>query len=130
MKELEIVKHLPPSLNLVKIHQQHLESENNLYIFEEYCEGGNMAELKTNRNGKDYAEEEIFDIFFQLISGFMELRKAGIFHEDIKPQNILKKNNLYKFTDFGISQLSGNYETSIVRKGTLSYVPPEKLKPT
>ena len=56
------------------------------------------------------------------------MRKAGVFHEDIKPQNILKKNNLLKFTDFGISQLSDNYETSIVRKGTLSYMPPEKLK--
>ena len=87
-----------------------------------------MAELKASRKGKMYSEDEIFEIFFQIISGFLDMRKAGVFHEDIKPQNILKKNNILKFTDFGISQLSDNYETSIVRKGTLSYMPPEKLK--
>lgn len=38
------------------------------------------------------------------------------------------KNNLYKITDFGISQLAGNIEVSAIRKGTLTYMPPEKLK--
>lgn len=33
------------------------------------------------------------------------MRKSNIFHEDIKPQNILIKNNIFKFTDFGISQI-------------------------
>lgn len=129
LKELSIIKHLPSSPNLVKIHQQHLESENNLYIFEEYCDGGNMAEFKASEAGKFLTEENIFDIFFQIVSGFLQLRNAGVFHEDIKPQNILKKNNILKFTDFGISQLADNYQKSIVRKGTLSYMPPEKLKP-
>ncbi len=68
-----------------------------------------MAEIKAARNGKPYTEDEVFDIFFQIVSGFFCLRSAGIFHEDIKPQNILKKHNLYKFTDFGISQLVDNY---------------------
>ncbi len=67
-------------------------------------------------------------MFFQIISGFLDLRKGNIFHEDIKPQNILIKNNLYKLTDFGISQLANRIEVSEVRKGTLIYMPPEKLK--
>jgi serine/threonine protein kinase len=67
-------------------------------------------------------------LFFQIVNGFILLRKHNIFHEDIKPENIMIKNNLYKITDFGISQLAGNIEVSAIRKGTLTYMPPEKLK--
>lgn len=54
-------------------------------------------------------------MFFQLFNGLKSLLKAGIIHEDIKPNNILLKyshslpgdiGNIYKFCDFGISQLS------------------------
>lgn len=66
----------------------------------------------------------MFNLFFQVVTGFIELRKNNIFHEDIKPENILIRNNLYKLADFGISQLAGKIEVSAVRKGTLIYMPP------
>lgn len=34
LKELTIIKNLPACPNIVKTHKQHLESENNLYIFQ------------------------------------------------------------------------------------------------
>jgi serine/threonine protein kinase len=34
LKELKIIKNLPKCPNLVQTHKQHLESENNLYIFQ------------------------------------------------------------------------------------------------
>lgn len=89
-----------------------MESNNNFYLFEEYCNGGNLYEQKFNRKGKAYSEEEVYNIFFQVVSGFLDLRRSNIFHEDIKPQNIMIKNNLYKLTDFGISQLSDQIEVS------------------
>ena len=61
------------------------------------------------RKGERFSEEEVFNLFYQITKGFLELRKAGIFHEDIKPQNILIKNNVYKLTDFGISQIAGKH---------------------
>lgn len=34
LQELDIVQHLPKCPNIVHIHKQHLESDNNLYIFQ------------------------------------------------------------------------------------------------
>lgn len=50
-------------------------------------------------------EGEAFDLFYQLGRGYLDLYKAGIIHEDIKPSNILIKGRLYKYCDFGVSQL-------------------------
>lgn len=47
LKELKIIKNLPSCPNIVKTHKQHLESDNNLYIFQEYCEAGTLATYKT-----------------------------------------------------------------------------------
>jgi len=40
----------------------------------------------------------------------LDLIAGKIYHEDIKPQNILIKNNIYKLTDFGISRLASRTE--------------------
>jgi serine/threonine protein kinase len=142
LKELEIIRRLPDSPNLVKIYSQHFESENNFYIFEELCSGGNLYELIRRRKDNPFTEEEVFQLFFQLSKGVIALQHSNIYHEDLKPQNILIEGNLFKITDFGISQFIGNVEVngakkdssekkeSDMRRGTLIYMPPEKLKGT
>lgn len=49
LKELRIIQNLPDCPNLVKTHRQHLESENNLYIFQEYCESGTLINYRLQR---------------------------------------------------------------------------------
>lgn len=56
------------------------------------------------------------------------LLEAGIVHEDIKPANILKKGPIFKLCDFGVSEISRDYVQTTTRRGTISYMPPEKLK--
>lgn len=57
------------------------------------------------KKGKNpFTEDEVFNLFYQVSLGFIDLIEGKIFHEDIKPQNILIKNGVYKLTDFGISQ--------------------------
>ena len=48
-----------------------------------------------------YSEPELYNIMFQLISTLSYLQKMHITHRDIKPQNILISNGLYKLCDFG-----------------------------
>lgn len=52
LKELRIIQNLPPCPNLVRTHKQHLESENNLYIFQEFCEGGTLMNFRSERQGQ------------------------------------------------------------------------------
>ena len=48
-----------------------------------------------------YTEKELFIIMSQLISTLALLQKNHITHRDIKPQNILISNGLFKLSDFG-----------------------------
>ena len=50
---------------------------------------------------KYYSEKEIIDIIFQLIKTLALMQKNHITHRDIKPQNILIINGMYKLCDFG-----------------------------
>ena len=48
-----------------------------------------------------YTEQELDNIMIQLISTLAFLQKMHITHRDIKPQNILISNGIYKLCDFG-----------------------------
>lgn len=59
--------------------------------------------------------------------GYQILWQNGIIHQDLKPDNVLIKNNRLKITDFGFSILTDSYVPSLLREGTFHYMPPEKL---
>jgi hypothetical protein len=48
-----------------------------------------------------YTQPELFDIIKQLVSCYSLLQKNNISHRDVKPQNVLILNGLYKLCDFG-----------------------------
>jgi len=48
-----------------------------------------------------YTENELLNIIKQLINCYSLLQKCNITHRDVKPQNILIINTLYKICDFG-----------------------------
>lgn len=73
MKELRIIQSLPDCPNLVKTHKEHLESGNNLYIFQEYCESGTLINYRLQRGETPLGEEEIYDLFFQVATGLITL---------------------------------------------------------
>ena len=68
----------------------------------ELCERDFELEIKTRAAyNQFYTEKEMYDIIFQLISTLSLLQKSHITHRDIKPQNILISNGVYKLNDFG-----------------------------
>ena len=78
---------------------------------------------------KYYTEGELMAILSQLIRTFALLQKNNITHRDIKPQNILIANNMYKICDFGEAKIissSGVIQQSI--RGTELYMSPILFK--
>ena len=72
------------------------------YELMEKCEKDWNTEI-SNRNklGLYYSEIEIINIMTQLINTLSLLQKNHITHRDIKPQNILVLDGIYKLCDFG-----------------------------
>ena len=72
------------------------------YELMELCDKDFEQEIKERSVYNNfYTEEEIYNIMLQLISTLAILQKMHITHRDIKPQNILISNGIYKLCDFG-----------------------------
>ena len=68
----------------------------------ELCERDFEHEIKARAQFQSfYTETELNNVMFQLISTLSFLQKSHITHRDIKPQNILISNGIYKLCDFG-----------------------------
>ena len=70
--------------------------KNHLYLFLEYCNQGDLSKYIYSNNSS-YDEEYIY----QIIKGLQCLFNSKIIHRDIKPHNILIKDNVIKISDFG-----------------------------
>ena len=82
-------------------------------------------EIKKRREKKQYyTEGELFDILKQLTSTFSLLQKNNITHRDIKPQNILIVNGVYKVCDFGEAKVTNSDIIRQTIKGTELYMSP------
>ena len=95
----------------------HFYEDGALHLVMEYCEGGS---LKDRIRLKNYTETEVFAWLQVLAKTLRIIHNKGVYHKDIKPDNILfSKNGTIKISDFGIANL---------KIGTKSYMSPEALQ--
>ena len=101
-------------------------SEFHFYVLMELAETDWDKEIKTRKQQKKYyTEGELYDILRQLTKTFAFLQKNNITHRDIKPQNILVVNKVYKICDFGEAKVTdGNDVIHQSIKGTELYMSP------
>ena len=59
-----------------------------------------------SKNQLFYTESELMNIIKQLVECYSLLQKCNITHRDVKPQNILIINDLYKICDFGEAMIT------------------------
>lgn len=78
------------------------EYEGRHYIVMEYVRGRTLKQLISQRGALD--KKEAVDIMIQLTSAVQHAHENNIIHRDIKPQNVLVKDDgTVKITDFGIA---------------------------
>ena len=99
------------------------------FIVMEYVEGNSLKDNIKLRGRIPY--KEAVWIMKQLCSGIMEAHRNNIIHRDIKPQNILVKNDgTCKIADFGIAVLNNSFELTSKDTvlGSVHYLAPELSK--
>ncbi|VWU52195.1 NIMA related kinase 3 [Hepatocystis sp. ex Piliocolobus tephrosceles] len=124
MNELNILKKLRNCENVIQL-VDYVKSNDKLCIIVEYCEQGDLYTDILNRkmNNQMYTEEEILNIFNQILNGLSYIHKNQITHSDLKSTNIFIKNNVIKIGDFGLSNVGSNKNL-----GTLNCLSYESIK--
>ena len=114
--------------NIIDIYDVVIENDQ-IYIFMEYCEFGNLRDFFQKRELKI---EQKVEIMSQIAQGIEHLHAKKIIHRDLNPQNILlqKKSDgtpEVKISDFGFSKFlePGQQSTMSSDKGTLAFKAPE-----
>ena len=136
-------------------HREHLKSTQDLYLYMEYCGGGDLSMVIKNlkKNNKFAEEEYVWRILSQLTTALYRCHygsdpaevgsnilgappkpsglkgKQGqvtILHRDLKPENIfLGTDNTVKLGDFGLSKQMHAHDFASTYVGTPFYMSPE-----
>lgn len=121
---------IPPHKNLVKFYRA-WEEIDHLYIQTELCEQS-LQMYCTQKHA--LPEDEIWNIFVDLLEAVHHLHSNDMIHDDIKPENIfLTKHKICKLGDFGlVINLKNPNDVKSAEEGDSKYLAPEVLngKPT
>ncbi|KAK7281374.1 hypothetical protein RIF29_09316 [Crotalaria pallida] len=121
---LKVLKHP----NVVRLYEV-LASKTKIYMVLEYVTGGELFD-KIQSQGK-LTETEGRKIFQELIDGVSYCHSKGVFHRDLKLENVLvDANGNIKITDFNLSALPQNFRADGLLHttcGSPNYVAPEIL---
>lgn len=137
MREIEVLRQIRGNhiVQLIDVKR----TPNNLYIFIDYCDGGDLE--KKMKVQKSFTEEECLSILKQISDAFITLDQmkivnnkghtVSIMHRDIKPANILFHKGQVKIADFGFAKLVDEVDKNIKKAhtllGTPLYMPPQIL---
>ena len=128
LNEISVLSKLshPSIMQLYEIFEDNL----NIYIVSEYCKGGELFDIITEKGS--FTEKEACIIMKQLMSGICYSHQNGIVHRDLKPENILMDNNTddlsIKIIDWGCAKTIQKKERLHQADGTSYYIAPEVLK--
>lgn len=124
IRTLKLLKHS----NIVRLYEV-LASKSKIYMVLEYVNGGELFNRIASK-GK-LSEAQGRKIFQQLIDGVSYCHRKGVFHRDLKLENVLvdTKGNI-KISDFGLSALPEHFRNDGLLHttcGSPNYVAPEIL---
>ena len=121
-REIRILKQLHHP-NIIQIIEDTYESEKPYYIMP------NCGKSFVDVACRDVEEMAKVDYSIDFCKAIAYAHTEGVFHRDIKPQNVLILNGQVKVSDFGLSRFENRDTTTITSSslaaGTRGYMPPE-----
>lgn len=111
--------------NIVRIHEV-IATKSKICIVMEYVPGGQLSDKLAY--GSRMKESEARKLFQQLIDAVDYCHNRGVYHRDLKPQNLLfdAMGNL-KVSDFGLSAVPKSGDMLSTACGSPCYLAPELL---
>ncbi|CAL5038890.1 unnamed protein product [Urochloa decumbens] len=106
MREIDIMRRVRHP-NVVRIHEV-MATKRSIFVVMEYVGGGSLdAYLAHRAAGRGLAEPSARRVFHQLVSALDYCHSLGVYHRDVKPDNILVDGaGKIKVADFGLSALT------------------------
>ncbi|XP_037799318.1 serine/threonine-protein kinase Nek8-like [Penaeus monodon] len=89
---------------------------------------GATLRLPSLKGGREpLPEEDVLNLFCQLVLGMLHIHESKILHRDIKSNNILldRSHRVVKIGDFGISKILSSKSKAHTVVGTPCYLSPE-----
>ncbi|XP_030641178.1 MAPK/MAK/MRK overlapping kinase [Chanos chanos] len=100
LREVQAMKRLSPHTNILQLHELIYDQDTGiLYLICELMEM-NIYELIRGRQCP-LPEGKVKQYMYQLCKSLDHMHSNGIFHRDVKPENILIKHDVLKLADFG-----------------------------
>mmetsp|Transcript_83270 Transcript_83270/g.146830 ORF Transcript_83270/g.146830 Transcript_83270/m.146830 type:complete len:400 (-) Transcript_83270:157-1356(-) len=87
--------------NIIKLREV-IRENNELYFVFEFMEADVYRCMKDR--DRLFPESRIRNLTFQTLQGLAAMHKAGFFHRDMKPENLLTKGDVLKIADFGLAR--------------------------
>jgi serine/threonine protein kinase len=112
--------------NLLKVYMLETESDwlfrvKKVLLLLEYVNG------KTVDKVPPLKLPQLVQVFVRVAAGLVHMHKKGVFHADLKPNNImLSRTGQVKVIDYGLSWIKGQSKGRI--QGTAEYIAPETAK--
>ena|SRR3990172_3775810 len=111
--------------NIITIYDIGIANDSDLYISMEYVQGGDLKQ----RLELSISPEEALRYLAQIASALGEAHKHGIIHRDVKPANVLFKDDTPLLSDFGIAKAinaDADLTSTGIFLGSPNYVSPEQ----
>ncbi|XP_025105892.1 MAPK/MAK/MRK overlapping kinase-like isoform X2 [Pomacea canaliculata] len=100
LREIQAMRRLSPHANVLELFEIIFDKKSGTLVL--ICELMDMNIYELIRGKRHYLpERKVKHYMYQLMKSIDHVHRNGIFHRDVKPENILIRDDLLKLADFG-----------------------------